>query len=221
MSLQVHILRARAPQVDLADFIPRGEAELLYQDQRGELSLAASRCTPGPTAGGFRRTVVRYIEDAGAWRALDETVFEIDAESFAEVVQITAAGGPNLHLAPICLPRRLTVGEWHRPLPGVPARVTLASHALVRIESTHRAARTEVSAIGMLATQGGKRGLQWLALGVGELCIGPARGAPERWLIAARVDGASFLHAIEPSLLERERRPLGALSDIAPRSSVF
>jgi hypothetical protein len=111
------------------------------------------------------------------------------------------------------------VGQWHRPLPGVDARVALASHGLVRIESG--TARTERAAVGLLATEGGQRGLQWLALGVGEVCIGPARGAPERWLVAARVDGVSFLQAIDPGLLARERVPLGALSDMSPRSSVF
>jgi hypothetical protein len=221
MTLKVQVLRERDPRVDLARFIPQTDAELLYRDRTGALSLAVSSCTGDAQGGVLRRTVVRYVEESGAWRALDETVFEVDAESFSEVSQTRALDGLNLHQAPIRLPRFLTVGQWHKPLPAVPARVAAATHALVRIEASDGSARTDIGAVGLLAVEGGQRGLQWMGAGVGELCIGPARGAPERWIVAARVGGVSFLRAIDAAALERPRLPLRSTSDMRPRSSVF
>ena len=221
MTLSVRVIHDQARRVDLADFVPKGEAELLYQEASGQQSLAVSRASRDDQTGCLRRVVVRYVDEGGAWRALDETVFEVDAESFSEVSQARALDGVNLHQAPIRLPRHMTVGVWHRPLPGVPARVAVATHALVRLVSGDRTAQTEVGAVGLLAVEGGRRGLQWMGRGVGELWTGPVRGAPERWLVGARVNHVGFLRTIDADVLERPRLPLRATTDMHPRSSVF
>jgi len=220
VTLRIRILRDRGARVDLAEFIRVEPVELVSMSRSGELTLAVSS-TEGDRGGSMRRTVTRYVDDAGTWRALDETIFEVDANTFAEVSQRQQAAGPNLHVQPIRLPRVMTAGEWVQPLAGVPARVALSAYALVRLESEDNTTSVDVVAIGLLGVERGERALQWSALSIGEVCNGPPRGEPERWLVGACVGGKAFFRAIPAGLLERARTPLGDNSPAVPRSSVF
>jgi hypothetical protein len=218
VTLNVQVLRPRSERVDLGELLPEETAELVYEDERGQRTLAVS--STETHAGVRRRVVTRYAKDGEGWRALDETTFELDVEHFAEVAQRRARGGPNLHLAPIRLPRIMNVGVWHQPIEGHTARVALAAHAWVRLELRPGEA-LELPAVQFLSAEGAQRGLQWSALGVGEICTGPLEGPPTRWLIGGKVGSKVLLSAVSETAFTAPRSGLPDVSAARPRSSVF
>lgn len=220
MSLTISVERECHASVDLGELIPNQTAELVYEDARGERTLAVSATATDATQGLLRRVVTRYAQDGVGWRALDETDFELDAEHFSEVAQRRAQGGPNLHLLPIRLPRVMKVGAWHQPLSGHSARVALAAHAWVRLQLGSSVSE-ELRAIAFLSTEGAQRGLQWSLLGVGEIWNGPPKGAPTRWLVGGKVGARTVFGALPEALFTSPRIGLPATSSAKQRTSVF
>jgi hypothetical protein len=218
VSLTVVVERERSTRVDLGELIPSETAELLYEDARGERTLAVS--STDASQGLRRRVVTRYAQDAAGWRALDETTFTLDAEYFSEVEQRRAEGGPNLHLSPIRLPRVMSVGVWHHPIEGHAARVALSAHAWVRLR-LGSSSSVELPAIAFLSSEARQRGLQWSVLGVGEVWNGPPQGPPTRWLVGGRVGARALLGSAPASLFSLPRIGLPAASDAQPRRSVL
>lgn len=220
MSLTISVLRPRDERVDLGELVPSETAELLYEDQRGERTLAVSSTETHAALGVLRRVVTRYTPNGEGWRALDETTFEVDALHFSEVAQRRTQAGPNLHLVPIRLPRVMSVGVWHHPLEGHSSRVALAAHAWVRLQ-LGSSVSDELPAIGLLGAEGAQRGLQWSVLGVGEAWSGPPEASPTRWLVGGRVGARVILQALPESVFTSPRVGLPSASSALPRASVF
>jgi hypothetical protein len=93
--LTVNVLRARQEQVDLDQLIPAETADLLYEDQRGERTLAVSSTTLDAAQGLRRRVVTRYARDRDGWSAIDETTFHVDADYFSEVERDVPGAAPT------------------------------------------------------------------------------------------------------------------------------
>ena len=220
MSLAVSVLRACQERVDLGELLPGETAELLYEDQRGERTLAVSSTQTDAAQGVVHRIVTRYARDGAGWRALDETTFAVDAEHFSEVAQRRAQGGPNLHLLPIRLPRVMNVGVWHHPLAGHSSRVALSAHAWVRLQ-LGSSVSGELRAIGFLSAERDRRELQWSVLGVGEVWNGSPEGKPTRWLVGGRVGAHVILAPLPEMIFTAPRVGLPLTSGASPRTSVF
>jgi hypothetical protein len=206
--------------VDLGELIPNETAELVYEDQRGERTLAVSSTETDSTRSVRRRVVTRYAQDGAGWRALDETSFEVDSDHFSEVAQRRAQDGPNLHLLPIRLPRVMSVGVWHHPIAGHSSRVALSVHAWVRLQ-LGSSASVELRAVGLLGAEGAQRGLQWSVLGVGEVWNGSPEGEPMRWLVGGKVGTRTILAPLPEAIFTSPRVGLPSASSALPRTSVF
>lgn len=128
------------------------------------------------------RTRVRSVESGTGWRAVDRQVFELRADRFVELPTRASAGSFDV---PLVLPAVLTVGEAHRPHPSDPRTVTLMYVGAARLALP--AANVCRDAIALrLAGLDGVAWDQWLVEGVGEVALGPADEAAQRWLVGWR-----------------------------------
>lgn len=112
---------------------------------------------------GPRRVVRRYAATPEGLRALDETVFRVDGEGFAEVERRRRAGEPNRIRVPFGLPATLSLGQ----------RVAVAGGE-VRVGwiGRCRLGEQEVEGLRLEAEAAGETGTLWLARGLGELALG-------------------------------------------------
>lgn len=112
---------------------------------------------------GPRRVVRRYSDTPEGLRALDETVFRVDAAGFAEVERRRRAGEPNRIRAPFALPATLSLGQ-RVAVGGGEVRVGWIGRC--------RLGEQEVDGLRLDAEAAGKAGTMWLARGLGELALG-------------------------------------------------
>lgn len=199
--LKIEMLNA-ATSVDLADLLPAPGQQVtaLLGRTSGQRDLAVST-----TDARGCRDLTRYTRDGDRWRALDRTRFFLDAETFTEAERHRSQRGANLHPFPICLPRELKLGEWHRPLPVGKVCLAWAGTALLRRPGVEPE-RCRVGAL--LAAEGRERRMQWLAEGLGEIAIGPPKGAFEWWLLGASNGEQHWLGGVPDGLLVLPREPL-------------
>lgn len=204
-----------ATSVDLADLLPspgRPVVTLLARaDGPHDLAVSAT------DRSGWR-DLVRYTRDGDSWRALDRTRFFVDGVHLTEAERYRSQRGPNLHPVPIRLPRQLKLGEWHRPLPE--GKVCLAWAGRARLHSPGRPALC-CRVAALLAAEGKARQLQWLAEGIGEIAIGPPRGAFRWWLAGASSGPQQWLGGISDVLLSLPRSPLPEEDGALPSATLL
>lgn len=204
MPLTLHTHRAH-PSADLSELFGQpGEdaVQHVVSTQSGDTWLTeAHTWRDGETV---RRRLVRHRRDGPCWETLDTTGFQWTATHFTEASRHRSTTGENLHPQPIRLPRVLRVGQWHRPVPEGRVCLAWAGSATLSLGGLHH--RTVVA--GLLAVAGGERRIQWLARGLGEVALGPARGPLRWWITGARVGEDSVLQGVSDELLALERTPL-------------
>jgi hypothetical protein len=198
-------LRAPRQTADLADFLPLAGPPLLQRlhTRSGAVRLTVSTATA--SGDTIVRDLLQYRLHEGRWHALDRTRFVVDPEHFAEAERYTSQSGPNLHPVSIRLPRRLTVGTWHRPVPG--GRVCLAAAGSAWL-SLGGGAPLVTDVIALLAAHGKERRIQWLARGLGEVCLGPPKGPPDSWMVGAQQADHAWLGGVSDADRTAPRVPL-------------
>lgn len=194
MSLRITPLGPSAERAALAEYLPAapGWTWGLWALAGGDRWLTRS-CWEVPG----RRRLEQALLRPGGLVALDHTLFTLDAQELAEHARYHRRGGPNLHPRPIVLPATLGLGERHHPLGGE-AWVALAFCGVARLALGERA--QEAWVLALEAAQGPHRQVQWMLAGVGELALGPAGGAPQRWLVAATGPGGALLGGVPAPL---------------------
>jgi hypothetical protein len=131
------------------------------------------------TDGRRTRWLARYLA-GDPLRALEHIRFELSATEFIEAALYRRRAGPNLHRQPIRLPAKLELGVSHHPVDGADARVTMVFVGRVELRVGKRHA--SLRAMLLRGEHGAQARDQWLAAGTGEIALGPADTAPERWL---------------------------------------
>jgi hypothetical protein len=203
-TLEVCPVGTSARHADLADLLDGAGTSWTVLQCGAERRLVRAHCDRSPA--GWAWVVSRYLlGESSVVRALDRTRFEADADGFREVSLERSRNGPNLHAAPICLPRRIERDAWHRPFPDADARVRLAHAGEVDLVLEGRRARTV--AVCLHAEEGGQARLQWMAQGIGEIAFGPPGEAFERWMVAHRAALGDVIFADVPAFLREVPLP--------------
>ena len=143
----------------------------IWTDADGQLYAVRSHVRRGPD-GVLRRTRGRSVRDGDGWAPLDRQRFELHPE---RLVEHTAAG-------PLVLPAALKLGVPVQPAPPDPRTVKLAFVGAAEL-ALGPALEERDALLLRLSDPDGTDWEQWFVRGVGEVALGRAGQAPNRWLI--------------------------------------
>jgi hypothetical protein len=219
--LVIRCERAGAPRAHLADFLPPIDGlrtEIVFALRDATLRRAASITRPAP-GGGIERELWHYRRTAAGWRALDRTLFRLDGERFEEAERYEAQDGRNLHARPLRLPATVEMGRSYAPLGDGPARVTPRFSGAVILALG--AIEQRGLALALEGDDGRERRIQWLFAGWGEIALGPADGAFDRWAEGGRRGALTLLRGLDEDSLGLPVEPLPAGTVAEPRERLF